>query len=281
MIESQAKPVAGDYRWTDPGDKGRMRSLRIDDLRIDDSYQRPEVSAQNTKRIAKDFRWSSFGVPIVMERKNGSLWVVDGQQRLLAAKLRGIKTASCLVFKSRSVAHEAVAVIDLNTHRKAFHPIYKFHAAVSAKLNPEFDINNWVVENGFRVENAHKDGDIRFPAILITLWKIDAEASKRSLVTQRSICDEEALNNSVHRGIWYLYHNDVDVDQYADKIIRTGGVTAILQALNYLSLHLDGSKTKAGTNNRLCGLAVLRVINKKRRRKVRVQNGESLEDLVE
>jgi hypothetical protein len=260
--------------WANPGDKGTPKNLDLDELHIDhDNYQRPEKSAANTKYIAQNFSWSSCGMIVVMQRANGKYYIVDGQQRWLAAKMRGdIKKMLCLVFQSTGPKQEAIAFKDLNTRRFNVPPVYKFRAGVTAQSQPEYTINEWLEEFGFEVADSPKQGMIRFPAILVTLWKQNEEASKSSLLLQYELCnDEDPMNAGVHRGLWYLYHNNIDIDKHAKKIVKMGGIPRLLQAIRALELaEVAGSGTQ--NNNRICALGILRVVNKGLRKKYRLKS---------
>jgi hypothetical protein len=91
------------YDWALPGDDGQFRCVPVHELKVDHSYQREQVSDSTILKIARDFSWSMFGVLIVMERTNGNLYVVDGQQRLAACIRRGdIEKAPCSSLRSDS-----------------------------------------------------------------------------------------------------------------------------------------------------------------------------------
>ena len=257
------------YKWADPGDKGKIRHVKIEDVCIDYSYQREEIPVQIMK-IAKNFNWTAFGMPVLMQRKNGHNYIVDGQQRMLAALKRGIKHIPCIIFQStRGASQEAEAFSDLNANRRNISSIDKFKSAVTAKRSPEVDINKWLQEKGFKVDKSHSDKSIRFPNVLIRLWKINEKASKSSLLTQRTICGDEALNSSIHRGMWYLYHNEIKVDTFIDKIIRSGGIARLLQAIRAIEIN-EVAVERYLSNNRLFAMSILQVINKGRRRKIKL-----------
>lgn len=82
------------------------RKLSVDSLSICDSYQRTIIAAL-VNWIAKNMDQDAFGSLTVGERSDKSLWVVDGMQRLTAARKIGIAMVPCDVFQSEGPQHEA------------------------------------------------------------------------------------------------------------------------------------------------------------------------------
>lgn len=264
---NKAMTKAEHYDWVKPGDVGKQVRLEINSLKIDHSYQRGEVSEVNTLALARGFDWVAFNSIVVMQRENGDMYVVDGQQRLLAARKRGdINDVPCLLFKSEGRDHEAMAFISLNIRRAKVRAADKFKAAVLAKLSPEKDIAEWLSNLGMyvTVDGTAKNG-ICFPAHLVKTWNLDIEATKRAIMFQRSVNEEQPLQSACHVGIYWLCHAGVDVEKYADKFRRLGGLSAMLRAIKTLEI-----ETGQHWNDRLAGLALLRLINHKVKNKVSV-----------
>lgn len=87
------------FNWADPDDRGEYMDIPKDHLEVDHTYQRDTVSIERINSIAREFRWSAFGVLLIIRGSDGTLWVYDGQHRLAAAKLRDdIDDLPCLVF---------------------------------------------------------------------------------------------------------------------------------------------------------------------------------------
>jgi len=250
------------YDWAKPGDYGKMKIVRIDDLYIDHAYQRRELSANNTLSIAREFRWSAFGAIVVMHRNSdGKLYVVDGQQRLSAARHRGdIDSVPCIVFESDGPKHEAEAFLALNTKRRKVSAISKFVASVGSCGEPETEISNWLKEQGLHVANSDSHSALCFPADLIRTWKNDKEAAKIAIIAQKELHDPRKMNAQVHFGMWWLARNGVNIRQHIEKLITLGGIPAMLRAISVLAI-----ETSSGKTERTCGLAILRMINKSKK----------------
>jgi hypothetical protein len=80
--------------------------VSIDDLRVDNSYQRP-IKEPHVGNIMMYFSWEGFGTPVVGRRSNGTLWLLDGLQRITAAKNLNCTDIIVEVIDSRGPKHEA------------------------------------------------------------------------------------------------------------------------------------------------------------------------------
>lgn len=112
-----------------------MQFCLPDQLEIDPRYQRsienPESQALIAD-IALNWHWGRAQL-LTVSRRDGRLFVVDGQHRLAAAKLRGdIQQLPCLIEEFADVAEEAALFNDLNDRRRPVSAIDKFRAALVA-----------------------------------------------------------------------------------------------------------------------------------------------------
>jgi len=256
------------YDWAAPGDAGKSRMVLDRDLNIDPAYQRDEVSIANTRALARTLRWDSFGVVVVFEREDGSLWVVDGQQRILALRLRGDFPARGIparVFKSRGPAHEAEAFLAMNTGRKPVRAAEKYHAGVLSNHEPEREIDVWFRSIGIEVRRrAHNADVVDFPAIFMLTWMHDTANAKKAIEIQRRIVDDGPMRAMIHKGIWYLLRNGIDVGADVDRIKMNGGAIAIVHSIHAYQILLANSGKSFAT----CGGGLLSLLNKRRRNKL-------------
>jgi len=118
---------------------GRRPSLEfrpIPDLGIDPAYQRSIDNGESQaliRRIAVHWDWGLCQPLTVARRDDGSFWVVDGQHRLAAARLRrDIYDLPCVIMASGSVADEAAAFVAMNSQRKKLNALDLFKAALAA-----------------------------------------------------------------------------------------------------------------------------------------------------
>ena len=138
---TQLRPIdIGDRPVIDPDDVRagavpELRWLDIDNLRVDDAFQRP-LGKSNwlaIEKIARNFNWSMF-TPVVAAPIVGGLYsLIDGQHRTHGAKLAGFDQVPAMVVMTAEAGQAAAfaaingAVIRMNSFN-----IYK--AALAANI---------------------------------------------------------------------------------------------------------------------------------------------------
>lgn len=106
-------------------------------LMIDPEYQRSIDNGPSQtliRRIAQYWDWS-LCLPLVVSRRpdTGEMFVIDGQHRLAAARLRGdIHQLPCVIVEMRARADEAAAFVHLNQQRRPLGKLDIFKAAVAS-----------------------------------------------------------------------------------------------------------------------------------------------------
>ena len=113
-----------------------LEFVRPAKLSIDPSYQREiETAASQAliRKIAQGWNWD-LCQPLVVSRRKQQLYVIDGQHRLQAARLRkDIAELPCVVVEYGSAAAEAANFVALNQQRRALSKLDVFKAAVASK----------------------------------------------------------------------------------------------------------------------------------------------------
>lgn len=118
-------------------------------LKNDSEYQRKVEKIAQT--IAANFDPDLFGTLLVSERSDGTMYVMDGQQRLNAIRIMGWNDqfVPCLVYHGLSREDEAAILVDINRGRKPLTPQQIFKAELF-RGNPEsLAIANIVNAAGF------------------------------------------------------------------------------------------------------------------------------------
>jgi hypothetical protein len=126
------------------------RKIRTCDLDVAEAYQRTIVTSQ-VRRIAKALDPDAFGSLTVGERGDGSLWVVDGLQRLTAARQLGIEAVPCDVFASTGPEHEARVFRLKNKHRTNVSALALFRAQLTEGDPQSMEIASVIRECGLRL----------------------------------------------------------------------------------------------------------------------------------
>lgn len=138
-------------------------------LQIDEAYQRSLETGQSQsliRKIAMHWDWSLCQPLIVSRRDDGQHYVVDGQHRLAAAKMRGdIFQLPCVVAAYGTAADEAASFVALNQQRRALSALELFKAALAAGDEEATAILRCLEKAGLSLANstnnqAMKDGQI-------------------------------------------------------------------------------------------------------------------------
>lgn len=118
---------------------GRMpvlQFLRPSELQIDPAYQRSIESSESQaliRRIAMFWNWDLCQPLVVSRRADGGLYVIDGQHRLEAARLRGdIDQLPGVVGDYATAADEAASFVHLNQQRRPLGALDLFKAALAS-----------------------------------------------------------------------------------------------------------------------------------------------------
>lgn len=118
----------------DFGPKPMLAWLPIDKVSVDAKYQRDTGSRRSRnliEKIAANFRWSRFGVVLAVKHAGG--WhVIDGQHRVEACRLCGIKQVPAVVLPHATVEEAAADFVAINRDRVAVTPLHIHHAQLAA-----------------------------------------------------------------------------------------------------------------------------------------------------
>lgn len=138
-------------------------------LAVDPAYQRSIETQESQRligRIAKRWDWRLCQPLVVSLRADRNLYVVDGQHRLEAARLRGdIPQLPCVVTPYEDASAEAAAFVALNQERRPLGAIQLYRAAVAAGEPDALRIAELLGVAGLRVAphtnaDAWKPGDV-------------------------------------------------------------------------------------------------------------------------
>jgi len=138
LMEIQMRPIStqGLEKPTgvDAGAVPMLQWLKIEDLLVDPTYQRPIVGQgrRNVIRIAQSFSWSCFSPVIVSPIEGGKFAIIDGQHRTTAAALAGFDSVPCQVIIAAQ-EDQAIAFKAINGVTVPISPMALYSAAVVAR----------------------------------------------------------------------------------------------------------------------------------------------------
>lgn len=132
-----------------------FRSIRADQMKVDDDYQR-RINKNHVYQIASNFNPLAFGVLLVSERDDGSLYVIDGQHRWLALeRLSSLdEMVPCHVYRNLTRQDEAI-IFYMSANRKAITPVDKFRTKLFAGEPDSMEIAEILRRHGYQVSHHH------------------------------------------------------------------------------------------------------------------------------
>lgn len=266
-IAASGKTKAEHYSWAEINKRGREKDISIDELLIDNSYQRDEVSELQTLWRARNFDIDLCGRLLVSLRATtGQYYVVDGQQRLLAAKRRGdVKHLPCLVRNCANIEEEAQLFFDANCGRASVKSWHKWRAGLLASI-PKYTAANEIAKKaGLRVvKDGDKEGTLTCPSVLVYYCSSRPDLVPIALRNAKTICSGRSATVEVLKGVIGLLRQGVCVDDHAQRLADKGGVGFINQNINQVTI-ASGNK---GHSENMCALGMLQAINKHLRKKI-------------
>jgi hypothetical protein len=150
------------------------RSVAVETIKLDSFYQRDLDNVRVQKMVAD---WDPRRVTaIVLSARGGSLYCLDGQHRLAAARELGVPSLYAFVFEGLSQTEEADYFYLYQTARKGLTAWDLWKAEVAAQHQDVLNIIRVVNSHGFRIERvAHGIGVIRALRALRRIYKLGGE----------------------------------------------------------------------------------------------------------
>lgn len=139
--------------------KAALRVVDLDEIGVDKSYQRDVVPRH--KKIVAEFNEDALGIPVVGQREDGSLWIVDGLQRITALRKLGKKTLRAEVFVSDGPEHEAEVFKLINQNRTRLRPDELYNSLLTAGDTTAWALKETAEKHGFTVSRGR--GGVRTP----------------------------------------------------------------------------------------------------------------------
>lgn len=224
------------YGWVTKDEPGTLQMLHKDVLQIHPAYQR-DVVAEKVKTITAEWSWLSLGA-LVVGKRGGEFWVIDGQHRTLAAKRRSdITYLPCVVFKTADVRAEARGFLDLNTGRKPVTAVAKQKAMVAAGDEVAAYVQQQCEALGIEIKkSAHTAGQLRCVAWCTRRAADDKEIFRAVLAlgVELSTQDQVHVAERLLEGLWLLNAKCGEgfADKRLTKRLREKGARALLDAAN-------------------------------------------------
>lgn len=216
--------------------KTENRKIAVEELNISDAYQRTIVPAR-VNRIAKNLDQDAFGSLTVGQRRDGSYWVVDGMQRLTAARKLGIGMVPCDVFESDGQEHEARVFRLKNRERTNVSSVALFRAQLTEGDEQSLEIDRVIRNAGLKL--ALKEESSGWPyvkavkALERSFQRVGSDGIARALaiIIEAWPGETNALQGDMIEGMcWFLKkHDGFDESRLVEKL-KTKSVTSVIRA---------------------------------------------------
>ena len=231
--------------------KTENRKIGVDELNISDAYQRTIVPAR-VNRIAKNLDQDAFGSLTVGQRRDGTHWVVDGMQRLTAARKLGISMVPCDVFDSEGKEHEARVFRLKNRERTSVSACALFNAQLTEGDPQTLEIDRVIREAGLKLR-LRDEGGSGWPyvkavkALERSISRVGADglAAALDILMQVWPGEDGALQGDMIEGMcWFIKkHDGFDRQSLVQRLSKKsiGGVVRAADANYKLGKDRDSS----------------------------------------
>jgi hypothetical protein len=147
-----------DLEW--PAPLPEIKLVSVDDIFIDERYQRPD-DMKRAAKIAAHFLPESFVPPSVVENSEGKFEALDGNTRKNAAKLSGYNKIPVLVLKPENFEHvenKAFTFHLINTNRTNVNKLVQQKALATAQDPDAMAIQKMFTELGIELSQGRIGG---------------------------------------------------------------------------------------------------------------------------
>lgn len=209
---------------------GHLEWVAAADVMVNPQVQR-ELREGWAAQIAAEFDPDRFAPPL-LSRRDGKLYVIDGQHRLEALRIKGWggRPIQCWVYSDITEAQEADLFLWHN-NRKAVGAFDKFRIGVAAEREVELDIDRIVRSVGLRIAGGSKGGGIRAVGALRKVYTHGPSTLARTLKIIRDAYGDDGMNGEIIEGVGLVcarYNGSLD-DGHAISRMSTvrGGIGAL------------------------------------------------------
>lgn len=234
--------------------KSALKVLKLDqvELNVDPSYQR-DVKAKH-KKIVAEYNEEAFGIPLIGEREDGGLWIVDGLQRITAKRKLGHRELRAEVFNSKGPEHEAEVFKLVNLNRTKLSAWEEFKALLTAGDELAWSVKNVVEKCGFRVvqgytTNAPMEQQARYITGVATMMQLTKHHGPEPLeFTLRTVKeawpgDKLAVNNRIIYGMTNFFvvrERVVDEERLVERMRKTTPAKVLYTAAQMVNIGSGG-----------------------------------------
>jgi len=256
------------YRWSDPGQPGTLKWVDKYALHVDGRYQREMVSENKVRDLAASWNWLAYQPITVVQRADGSLWVLEGGQRVRAALRRDdVPKLPAWVHEVGLLEQEAAAFEETNRRRTTVDAFHNHRALVVAKDAVAIEVDAIVRSVGYEVVAGQRPYGFQSVRALERAVKTDPQIARDVMVFLASLAEDgEPITKAVLEGTFYAARalrpkHDILSGRWATKLAAAG-----LGGLNAACTRHAQVVGQGG--QKICAQAILGVLNKGARKKL-------------
>lgn len=249
-------------------DNREIKVVNLSEIHIPD-FQRT-VDYKRAKRIADNFTMLKFDPPVIYCSGTG-YGVIDGNHRITAAKMVGIRSCECSIVQVTD-AEAAKLFYTQNENRRAISPYDAFKAKVNANVPESLEVLQAVAKAGYNIRN-YTGGEKDICAVS-SLERIQKTYSTQAITDVLEIIagswpgDEKAKRGDMLQGV-ALFINICGKQGLMNKreIIRKFSIVPVAQILQSA-----GARTIGNSGRHIVIAEVLKeVYNKSRKGSARLE----------
>lgn len=251
------------YGWSMQDNKGELRWINKMDVQVDYSYQR-NTNEIKLKNIARDWSWIACGA-IVVANREGTLFVVDGQHRVLAARKRSdISDLPCLVFTTSAAKQEAKGFLSAQTQRKPVTAVEKFKAMVVVEDPDALFVQSLADKYEIHIKSGCAPGYLKCVSSMLSHAKNDKETLAHIWPLVVDVSKNYAISERILEGLMHIEKRMPEGTSLMDKewtarVLKVG-VPGLLDAAAKASAYYAKGGPKVWANG------MVEAINKNHRR---------------
>lgn len=237
---------------------------------VDESYQRG-LNETKVEALASNWSDNAVGTIEISERADGSHYIIDGQHRVAAARLIGIRSLPAKIYTGLTLAEEAAAFVQSNTWRTSPLPLAIFRARLAAGDPTAHAILRVIEEAGYVLAPEYRSSrNPRHMRAITAVERIFTDVGATGLRFELDFIhivwpdSARALDHTVLLGVhqFEIRYNlsawrEGDRERFQDKLAERGLDVLYRQALAYADIH-------GGTRAVNFGRAMLATYNERR-----------------
>lgn len=236
--------------------------VKLTNIMVDERAQR-SLDEKRAERLSESFDWTAFGNIHVSLRHDGSMYVVDGQHRVQAARMAGFNGSTMIpavVHRGLSIEQEAHLFRVLNAG-VAPKPIDKFLIGLTAGYEEECEINKIVESLGVHIRATTADNCTQAVTALRKVYRYSPDCLREAITVLLDAWggSRDSLHGDLIVGVGSLLHqygwrsagsprsvDKVDTEALVHKMASIKGGPLGLKGRGKLAAEVEGSTVPHG-----------------------------------